>query len=141
MVLRVEGYYGPSPDDLGRGALAMVVLAAVSAVMFVVLCVMPIVGAGETDDGEDPTARVVGSGFSIDPGDHKAMHDANLPTRSDVLGWHMCGRWGFPRDGEDGYEVHIFHDLPGGAWVWDALYGFNPDDPRFKFKEASPYEG
>lgn len=53
----------------------------------------------------------------------------------------MCGRWGFPRDGADGYEVHVFHDLPGGAWVWDALYGFDTDDPRFKFKEASPYEG
>lgn len=137
---RAEGYYGPSPDDLGCGALVMAALVVVGVVVIVVLCAMSAVDTGEADGGEDTGAQAVGSGFSIDPDDAKAMHDADLPTRSDVHGWHMCGRWGFPRDGDDGCEVHVFYDLPGGAWVWDVLYGLDPDDPRFKFKEVSPYE-
>ena len=32
-------------------------------------------------------------------------------------------------------EVHIWEDLPGGAYAWDALYGLDPDNPAFKFKD------
>ncbi len=68
------------------------------------------------------------------------MHDAGLPTKADVLAWHMYGRWGFYKVVNGMQEVHIWHDLPGEAWVWDALYGFDPDNPAFKFKGETRYE-
>lgn len=63
-------------------ALGVAGLAVIGALMALSLCedVEPAANAA------DPTAEAVGSGFSIDPDDARAMHDANLPTRSDVLG-------------------------------------------------------
>ena len=136
---RKEGYYGPSADDLGRGALGL--LAVVFGVaLAVALCVASCDGGDSADDPDKASRESdTGWGFAIDPADKRAMHAARLPAKSDVLGWHMNGRWGFPVDGGDGYTVLVFHDLPGGAWVWDALYGIDADDPSFRFKEECPY--
>lgn len=62
------------------------------------------------------------------------MHDAGLPTKADVMAWHMYGRWGFGRVVDGTHEVHVWEGLPGGPRVWDALYGLDPDNPAFKFK-------
>ena len=62
------------------------------------------------------------------------MHDAGLPTKADVLAWHMYGRWGFGAIEDGIHTVHIWEDLPGEAWVWDALYGLDNANPAFKFR-------
>ena len=72
--------------------------------------------------------------IAIDVTDAWAMHDAGLPTKADILSWHMYGRWGFARMEDGVHTVHIWEDLPGEAWVWDVLYGLDNANPAFKFR-------
>lgn len=55
------------------------------------------------------------------------MHRHGLPTKADVMEWHMTGQWGF-KVGDMGY---IYADLPGLQTTWDELYGIDPDNPAF----------
>ena len=132
---REEGYYGPSSSDLGCGALIVITFVTLGVVLAGVLCFASLhdggvaeAGAGEAHD------------LAIDVTDQWAMHDAGLPTKADVLAWHMYGRWGFYKVRDGVQEVHIWHDLPGEAWIWDALYGLDPDNPAFNFKGETRYE-
>ena len=132
---REEGYYGPSSSDLGCGALVIIAFVITSVVLVGVLCFTSLhdEGVAEADSGDS-------TDLAIDVADQWAMHDAGLPTKADVLAWHMYGRWGFYKVNGDVQEVHIWHDLPEEAWIWDALYGLDPDNPAFKFKGETRYE-
>lgn len=133
MAGREEGYYGPSSLDLGCGSVVLMAVGTLVAVTLVVLCccsseeVVPV--------EPEATAEEFKTDIAIDVTDQWAMHDAGLPTKADVLAWHMYGRWGFYKAVDGIQEVHIWEDLPGGAYVWDALYGLDPDNPAFKFKD------
>ena len=43
---REQGYYGPSPDDLGRGAVLLLAILAAGAALVVALCVA---GVGDVE--------------------------------------------------------------------------------------------
>lgn len=139
---RSEGYYGPSQDDLGKGCL-LPVFAVVSVILVMALAVMSFQDVG------DPSATPVSqaeqaeseaaepehhSDIAIDVTDSQAMHGAGLPTKADVLAWHMYGRWGFGAVEDGVHTVNTWEDLPGGAWVWDSLYGLDNANPAFKFR-------
>jgi len=131
---REEGYYGPSSSDLGRGSAVLMAVGAIVLVLLVALCCCsaqeePVSGRGEA------AAEAPGTDIAIDVTDQRAMHDAGLPTKADVLAWHMYGRWAFYKMVDGVQEVHIWEDLPGGSYVWDALYGLDPDNQAFKFKD------
>ena len=128
---REEGYYGPSEADLGCWALALIAFLVVGVVMVAVLCFMLV---HDGIDGAGASEESVTTGLAVDVTDQWAMHDVGLPTKADVLAWHVYGRWAFYEVVDGAQEVHIFHDLPGEPWVWDALYGLDPDNPVFKFK-------
>ena len=132
MGAREEGYYGPSHADLGYGAAMLLALGAVGLILLATLCAMSFGDEAEASNAGEASIR---TDIAIDVTDQWAMHGAGLPTKADVLAWHMYGRWGFYRAVDGTQEVHIFHDLPGGAWVWDALYGLDPENPAFKFKQ------
>ena len=151
---RDEGYYGPSPSELGIGALVLMALGVAGVVLLVTLVWLGLSDGG--DDGasgasvgidavsgrraalEEENSLDAGGGFVLDACDRAGMHAAWLPAKSDVLSWHMNGRWGFSYDDpDDGYTVVAFYELPGGAWVWDALYGIDPDTPAFRFRGDS----
>ena len=132
---REEGYYGPSSSDLGCGALVGIASVALAVVLVCFLCF-----ASVHDEGIASTGANGSADLAIDVTDQWAMHGAGLPTKADVLAWHMYGRWGFYKIRDGVQEVHIWHDLPGEAWIWDALYGLDPDNPAFKFKGETRYE-
>ena len=135
MVGRDEGYYGPSEADVGCGGLVVAAFLVVGVVLVAALCFMSLHDGGEAVDAAADDAPA--TGLAIDVTDQWAMHDAGLPTKADVLAWHMYGRWGFYKAVDGVQEVHIWEDLPGGALVWDALYGLDPDNPAFKFKQQA----
>lgn len=54
------------------------------------------------------------------------MHAWGLPTKSDVMEYHVHGQWGFYQDG----TLMAFDDLPGMNDRWDRLYGIE-DNPAF----------
>ena len=142
MGAREEGYYGPPSSDLGCGTLICIAVLVLAVLLLAVLCFMSVGDAGADAAVEASGECPARTDFAIDVTDQWAMHDAGLPTKADVLAWHMYGRWGFYRVESGMQEVHIWHDLPGAAWIWDALYGLDPDNPAFKFKgdERHDYE-
>lgn len=129
---RDEGYYGPSEADADCGGLVVAAFLVVGVVLVAALCFMSLHGG---EDAETAADDAPAAGLAIDVTDQWAMHDAGLPTKADVLAWHMYGRWGFYKVVDGVQEVHIWEDLPGGALVWDALYGLDPANPAFKFKD------
>lgn len=46
------------------------------------------------------------------------MHQYGLPTKTDVIEWHVHGSWAFKANG----HFFVYADLPGGNNVWDELY-------------------
>ena len=135
MGARAEGYYGPSSSDLGCGALVCAAALVLAVAAVVALCFMSLSDAGGEASGES-AEQPARTDVAIDVTDQWAMHEAGLPTKADVLAWHMYGRWGFYEIVDGTQEVHIWHELPGGALVWDALYGLDPNNPAFKFKDG-----
>lgn len=133
MAGRDEGNYGPSEADVGCGGLVVPAFLAVGVVLVAALCLMSLHDGCEAVDAAADDAPA--AGLAIDVTNQWAMHDAGLPTKADVLAWHMYGRWGFYKVVDGVQEVHIWEDLPGGAPVWDALYGLDPANPAFKFKD------
>ena len=122
---RKEGYYGPSSFDLGCGTVVLMAVGTLVVIALVALCCC---SAQEEpiSEGGDAATEAPRTDIAIDVTDQWAMHDAGLPTKADVLAWHMYGRWGFYKVVDGVQEVHIWEDLPGGALVWDALYGLDP---------------
>ena len=131
---RKEGYYGPSSFDLGCGSAVLMAVGTLVVVVLVALCCCSVQKEPVSDEGAD-VAEESGTDIAIDVTDQWAMHDAGLPTKADMLAWHMYGRWGFYKMVDSVQEVHIWEDLPGGSYVWDVLYGLDPDNPAFKFKD------
>ena len=73
---------------------------------------------------EQPDPHII----ALDITNSAQMHQYGLPTKVDVLEWHMHGQWGYKLDG-----THFWHgDLPGMQSTWDELYGIDPDNPAFK---------
>lgn len=46
------------------------------------------------------------------------MHEYGLPTKTDVIEWHVHGRWAYKANG----RYFVYADLPGGNVAWDELY-------------------
>lgn len=55
------------------------------------------------------------------------MHEYGLPTKTDVIEWHVHGSWAYRANGRS----FVYADLPGGCTVWDELYQID-DNPVFK---------
>ena len=55
------------------------------------------------------------------------MHEYGLPTKTDVIEWHVHGSWAYMANGHS----FVYADLPGGSTVWDDLYQIDAN-PVFK---------
>lgn len=51
------------------------------------------------------------------------MHEYGLPTKTDVIEWHVHGSWAYMANGHS----FVYADLPGGCTVWDDLYKIQPN--------------
>ena len=106
------------PDD--DGGVIKAAVAAVACILLIAVCGR--IAAMQPDQADDsPTYELV-----LDCSNSAQMHDHGLPTKADVVEWHLQGQWGYYRDG----MLYAFADLPGRAGVWDELYGIDPN-PNF----------
>lgn len=64
--------------------------------------------------------------INLDCNNSALMHEHGLPTKADVMEWHVHGSWSYQLDG----EVRTYWELPGRASAWDELYGID-DNPAF----------
>lgn len=65
--------------------------------------------------------------LSINTTNTAQMHEYGLPTKTDVIEWHVHGRWAYKANGRS----FVYADLPGGSVVWDDLYQIDAN-PVFK---------
>lgn len=56
--------------------------------------------------------------LSVNTTNAAEMHMYGLPTKTDVIEWHVHGRWAYMANGHS----FVYADLPGGSTVWDELY-------------------
>lgn len=86
--------------------------AAVACIVAIVL-IAPLAGCEPEPEPDDSVALV------LDTGDAAQMHAYGLPSKSDVLHWHVFGEWGYVDcDG----NIRMYAELPGEGWRWDSLY-------------------
>ena len=88
---RKEGYYGPSSFDLGCGSAVLMAIGTLVVVVLVALCCCSVQEEPISEEGE-AVIEAPRTDIAIDVTDQWAMHDAGLPTKADVLSWHMYGR-------------------------------------------------
>ena len=104
-----------------------ILLAVFSAIAAVLLigAVCFIVGDAPREDPADaqPTYEL-----RLDCSNAALMHAYGLPTKADVMEWHMQGQWGYV---EPGNRLHMYAELPGGKAGWDELYGIDGSNPAF----------
>ena len=103
------------PDD--NGGIIKAVAAVIACILLIAVCWRIAATQAEPVDNP-PTYRLV-----LDCGNAAAMHKYGMPTKADVMEWHMSGRWAYEDDG----RYHVFADLPGGCTVWDDLYKIEPN--------------
>lgn len=106
-------------DDTKDNGLPTCIIAAVACVLAIVLF-----GAFFAAEPQEsgPTYSI-----ELDCGNAALMHEHGLPTKADVMEWHVHGSWSYQLDG----DVHTYWELPGRASTWDGLYGIDAN-PTFK---------
>lgn len=94
------------------------------AVAAALACVLAIVLIGcAVGDTPEPGPTYA---LHLDCGNAALMHEHGLPTKADVMEWHVRGSWSYQLDG----QVRTYWELPGRANAWDELYGIE-DNPAF----------
>lgn len=96
-------------DFLGRAVAGLV-----TALLIIGLTVFIM-----SDAPEQPDPHIL----SINTTNAAQMHEYGLPTKTDVVEWHVHGRWAYRANG----HFYLFADLPGGSTVWDDLYQIQPN--------------
>ena len=91
----------------------------------VLFALVVIIGAWliTTDTPEQPDPHIL----TVNTTNAAAMHTYGLPTKTDVIEWHVHGRWAYMANGHS----FVYADLPGGSTVWDDLYQIDAN-PVFK---------
>ena len=108
---------------MSKQGVWIALLFAVCCVAVIVLASMVVNAEGSTEQAETPAAVDI----TLNTDNAAQMHRYGLPTKSDVMAYHVYGHWGWMDDGES----HMYSELPGNRGVWDELYGIDSDNPAF----------
>lgn len=92
--------------------------AALVFCIVVILSVCLVINDAPRDD--EITEREAPRMLELDCSDAEQMHAYGLPSESDVLNWHVHGKWGYK---DCNGNIQMFSQLPGETWRWDVLYG------------------
>ena len=105
-------------------------------IVFCVMCVLcfgavaactqePPAAEVEAVEAVDNHGRTPNSTLAVDVTNAAQMHKLGLPTKTDVMSFHVYGHWAYGYAADDGERVFFgpYYSLPGGADIWDKLYG------------------
>lgn len=101
-----------------KAVAAVLLCAAVALGISAILSDAPM---EEQPDEPQPTYEL-----RVDCSNTAQMHRYGMPTKADVMQWHVHGQWGWIERG----VLVSFAELPGSAAAWDELYGIE-DNPAF----------
>ena len=114
--------YDINGNAFERDSRIRLVYAVIAAIVAVIAIVIIACTVNSTDASEhNPTYHL-----DFDCSNTASMHEYGLPTRADVIEYHVFGRWCIRHDG----EIKVLLELPGSTEVWDALYSIQ-DNPKF----------
>lgn len=106
------------------GFLWRAVAGLVTAVFLILLTAFIVTDtAGQSDEMPVPGTLYT---LELDCSNSALMHEYGMPTKVDVIQWHVHGSWGYYQDG----KLYVSHDLPGRDDAWDTLYEIGPN-PAF----------
>ena len=106
-------------DDLKDRGLPASIVAALACILAIVLFSAYL---ATTPSEPEPTYTI-----NLDCNNSALMHEYGLPTKADVMQWHVTGYWSYQLDG----DVHTYWELPGRSATWDTLYRID-QNPTFK---------
>ena len=96
------------------------------AIAAALACILAIVAIGcATGAAVEPSGPTYA--LYLDCSNNALMHEHGLPTKADVMEWHVHGSWSYQLDG----DMRTYWELPGRASTWDELYGIE-ENPTFK---------
>ena len=116
--------YDGEPKD-GGWHVARAVIAATACILAIALLAFIVADSTPQEGAEQPEAAPTCTLY-LDCSNAALMHSWGLPTKADVMQYHIHGQWGFYQDG----RLCAFDDLPGMNDKWDELYGIE-DNPAF----------
>ncbi|MBQ9043811.1 MAG: hypothetical protein IJ111_13480 [Eggerthellaceae bacterium] len=116
--------YNEEPDDggwhvMGAVTAAIACILAIAALAFIVADSTP-------EPAQEAQTDAPSCALYLDCTNAALMHSWGLPTKADVVEWHVHGQWGYYEDG----RLCAFDELPGRSERWDMLYGIEPN-PAF----------
>ena len=117
------------PEDLVPGA----VMLTSGVVLLVAMLIAGATGLISSCSSQELEPEAGATPLVVETGNAASMHAYGLPTKADVMEWHLHGQWSYRQDG----ELFVLDKLPGRTQAWDALYGIDPDNPAFGGQEAS----
>lgn len=109
---------------MSKRSVLIALFFAVCCVVVIVLASMVVNAEGSTEKAETPAAVDI----TLNTDNAAQMHRYGLPTKSDVMAYHMYGHWGWMDDGES----HMYSELPGNRGVWEELYDIDPQNKAFR---------
>jgi hypothetical protein len=101
-------------DAVVKGLAALLFCAAVA------LACWGIVGDSTVPEEHEQEVSTVDDShlLTLDTSNAAQMHRYGLPTREDVMHYHVASKWAYQRDG---ITVEV-DELPGGYATWYELY-------------------
>lgn len=78
-------------------------------------------------DAPRESAPVERGTLTVDVNNTAEMHRYGMPTKADVMEWHMTGQWGY----KTANSYFVYADLPGDKSAWDELYDIDGSNPAF----------
>lgn len=102
---------GRAFDPNERGGMLSRAVALVVTALFIIMLTAFIMSDAPH---EEPDPHIL----SVDITNAAQMHEYGLPTKADVVEWHVHGQWAYMANGHS----FVYADLPGGSSVWDDLY-------------------
>ena len=127
-----RGGYGPADADCGcLGVAALLAMAALAAAFLAFILADTPINDADADAGDG--VAVGAPVLQLDTSNAALMHSYGLPTKDDVMHFHLGGVWGYYEvwDGSD--ALRAYDELPGSESMWDEVYGIDASNPAFSY--------
>lgn len=101
------------------------------AIAVALICFAAIVGMSfilnDSTPKQEPVYNTATYSLTLDASNAALMHKYGLPTKADVMQYHVHGQWGFFLGG----TLYAYDRLPGDSKAWDEMYEIDSNNPAF----------
>lgn len=110
------------PSERDDSMLVRAIVLVIAALLIIAAACF-VMGDAPRETADTPDTSVL----TVDTSNTAEMHRWGMPTKADVMEWHMTGQWGY----RAANSYYVYADLPGDSLAWDELYGIDGGNPAF----------